>query len=56
MCGALEATTLREQKSNIFDEHIPIDPTPILQPTPWRSSNFAVKASKTYKISLLWVC
>ena len=32
----LEATRLVEQKSNIFDEQIPNDPTPILQPTPWR--------------------
>ena len=31
---ALEATRLVQQKSNIFDEHIPNDPTPILQPTP----------------------
>ena len=43
---ALEATRLVEQKSNIFDEQIPNDPTPVLQPTPWRPSNFAVKASK----------
>ena len=32
----LEATKLEEQKSNIFDEPIPNDPTPVLQPTPWR--------------------
>ena len=31
---ALEATKLVEQKSNIFDEPIPNDPTPVLQPTP----------------------
>ena len=43
---ALEATRLGEQKSNIFDEQIPNDPTPILQPKPWRPSNFAVKSSK----------
>ena len=30
----LEATKLVEQKSNIFDEPIPNDPTPVLQPTP----------------------
>ena len=53
---ALEATILIEQKSNIFDEQIPSDPTPILQPTPWRPSNFAAKASKRYKISLLRIC
>ena len=29
----LEATKLDEQKSNIFDEPIPNDPTPVLQPT-----------------------
>ena len=28
---ALEATRLVEQESNIFDEQIPNDPTPILQ-------------------------
>ena len=47
MIHALEATTkLVEQKSNIFDEQIPNDPTPILQPTPWRPSNFAVKSKQ----------
>ena len=30
----LEATKLVEQKSNIFDEPIPNDFTPVLQPTP----------------------
>ena len=40
---ALEATRLVEQKSNIFDEQIPNEPTPILQPTPCRPSNFAAK-------------
>ena len=35
----LEAARLVEQKSNIFDEPIPNDPTPVLQPTPWRPSN-----------------
>ena len=64
---ALEATKLVEQKSNIFDEPIPNDPTPVLQPTPWRPSNIARKINKTLKISLqktckrqknslLWVC
>ena len=64
---ALEATKLVEQKSNIFDEPIPNDPTPVLQPTPWRPSNialknkrniknFAAKTCKRQKISLLWVC
>ena len=36
---ALEAARLVEQKSNIFDESIPNDPTPVLQSTPWRPSN-----------------
>ena len=40
---ALEATKLVEQKSNILDEPIPNDSTPVLQPTPWRSSNIALK-------------
>ena len=31
---ALEAARLLEQKSNIFDEPIPNDPTPVLQQTP----------------------
>ena len=41
---AFEPTRLIEQNSNIFDEQIPNYPTPILQPTPWRPSNFAVKS------------
>ena len=53
---ALEATTLLEQKSNNFDEPIPNDPTPVLQPTPWRPSNFAEKNMQNIKISLLKVC
>ena len=31
---ALEAARLVEHKSNILDESIPNDPTPVLQPTP----------------------
>ena len=46
---ALEATRLVEQKSIIFDEQIPNDPTPILQPTPWRPSNFAAKSKQNIK-------
>ena len=46
---ASEATRLVEQKSNIFDEQIPNDPTPILQPTPWRPSKFAVKIKQNIK-------
>ena len=49
---ALEATRLVEQKSNIFDEQIPTDPSPILQPTPWRSSNVATKVKQNTKKSL----
>ena len=30
----LEATRLVEQTNNIFDDSIPNDPTPVLQPTP----------------------
>ena len=44
---ALEATRLVEQKSNIFDEQIPNDLTSILQPTPWRPSNFAARNMRT---------
>ena len=46
---ALEATRLVEQKSYKFDEQISNDPTPILQPTPWRPSNFAVKSKQNVK-------
>ena len=64
---ALEATKLVEQKSNIFDESILNDLTPVLQPTPWRPSNittkdkqniknFAAKNMQKTKNSLLWVC
>ena len=64
---ALEATKLVEQKSKIFGESIPNDPTPVLQPTRWRPSNIALKINKILKISmqktckrqnisLLWIC
>ena len=46
---ALEATRFVEQKSNIFDESIPNDPTPVLQPTPWRSSNVTMKDKQIIK-------
>ena len=36
---ALKAARLIEQKSNIFNESIPNDPTSVLQSTPWRPSN-----------------
>ena len=40
---------LIEQKSNIFDESIPNDPTPVLQPTPWRPSNITTKVKQNTK-------
>ena len=46
---ALKATKLVEQKSNIFDEPIRNDPTPVLQPTPWRPSNIALKNKQNIK-------
>ena len=46
---ALEATRLVEQNSNIFDEPIPNDLTPVLQPTPWRPSNASTKVSQNIK-------
>ena len=56
LINALEATRLVEQKSSIFHEPIPKDPTPVLQPTPWRSSNVATKVKQNTKKSLLRVC
>ena len=53
---ALEATRLVEEKSNIFDDQIPNDTTPILQPTPWRSSNFAAKSKQNIKNFITKVC
>ena len=49
LINALEATRLVEQKSSIFDEPIPNDPTPVLQPTPWRPSNVARKVKQNIK-------
>ena len=46
---ALEATRLVEQKSNIFDEQIPNDSTPVLKPTPWRPSNITTKVKQNIK-------
>ena len=46
---ALEAERLVKQKSNIFDEPIPNDPTPGLQPTPWRTSNVTTKVKQNIK-------
>ena len=45
---ALEATKLVEQNSSIFDEPIPNDPTPVLQPKPWISSNIAKQNKKSF--------
>ena len=45
----LEAARLVEQTSNIFDESIPNDPTPVLQPTPWRPSNITTKVKQNIK-------
>ena len=57
LINALEATRLVEQKSSIFHEPIPNDTTPVLQPTPWRSSNVATKVKQNIKkFSLLRVC
>ena len=49
LINALEATRLVEQKSSVFDEPIPNDPTPVLQPTPWMSSNVATKVKQNIK-------
>ena len=49
LINALEATRLVEEKSSIFDEPIPNDPTPVLQQTPWRPSNFAAKSKQNIK-------
>ena len=46
---ALEATRLVEQKSNIFDEPISNDSTPVLQPTTWRPSNVSTKVKQNIK-------
>ena len=64
LINALEATRLVDQKSSIFDEPIPNDLTPVLQPTTWTPSNvarkvkqnikyFAAKTCKRQQISLL---
>ena len=49
MIHVLEATRLAEQKSNMFDEPIANDPTPGLQPTPWRPSNVSTKVKQNIK-------
>ena len=45
----MEAPRLVEQKNNIFDEPIPNDPTPVLQPSPWEPSNFVAKIKQNTK-------
>ena len=45
----MDAARLVEQKSNIFDESIPNDPTPVLHPTPWRPSNVTKKVKQNIK-------
>ena len=40
---------LVEQTINIFDEPIPNDPNPVLQSTPWRPSNIALKNKQNIK-------
>ena len=46
---ALKPARLVEQKSNMFDESIPNDLTPALQPTPWRQSNITTKVKQNTK-------
>ena len=46
---ALEAARVVEQTNNIFDQSIPNDPTPVLQPTPWRPSNITKKVKQNIK-------
>ena len=46
---ALETARLVEQTSNIFDESIPNDPTPVIQPTPWRQSDIMTNTQAKYK-------
>ena len=49
MIHALEAARLIEQTSKIFDEPIPNDPSPVLQPTSWRPSNVTTKDKQNIK-------
>ena len=51
LINALEAAKLVEQTSNIFifDESIPNDLASVLQPTPWRPSNIAMKDKQNIK-------
>ena len=56
MIHALEAARLVEQKSYIFDEPIPNDPIPVLQPTPWRPSNVTTKYKQNIKQKIKDFC
>ena len=49
LINALAAPILVVQKSNIFDEPIPDDPTPVLQPSPWEPSYFVAKSKQNTK-------
>ena len=51
-----ESGKISRKTSNIFDDSIPNDPTPVLQPTPWRSSNVTTKDMQNIKMSLLRAC
>ena len=46
---AFEAIRLVEQTSNIFGESIPKDPTQVLQPTPWKTSNTTMKVKQNIR-------
>ena len=43
---ALKAARFVEETCNIFDESISSDSAPVLQPTPWRPLNIAMKDTK----------
>ena len=45
----MEEARLVEQKSNVFGKSVPIDPTPVLQPTHWRPSNITTKVKQNTK-------
>ena len=49
MIRVLKTTRLVEQKNNIFDQPIPNDPNPVLQPKPWRPSNITTKVKHNIK-------
>ena len=53
---ALETARLVEQKSNIFYESIPNDPTPVLQSTSWRPSIVTTKDKQNIKQKIKDFC